>query len=650
MSTLAYCGEVVPDRATRRDIEERLARWSVVVPCLPIVVMVIRKLAGDWQPLGDAAYFAVRSRDVLTANHPLLGAWSSGSSKLEESVNNLGPLQLDLLAPFTRLFGPEGLALGIGLLNVAAVVGVWAVCRRLVGPIGVVAAMGVTALLEWSMGSRELVEGRQQWALVLPFWCLLFVAWAVSAGRAWALPWLVFVVSVIVQTHLTFALPTGMVAVIAVAGFAVTRWTAGDPDGAGEPLLRPMAVAVAVGVVCWAQPLWDQLWGTGNLGRALRAPGETSGIGGTRGVRVLTDILGQPPYWLADSIPRFVPTQHLTNESSAWLRLAILAAITIGAAVLTLLRPSTPARKRLALWAPVLLGVAWWAASTIPFTSFGVAPQNYHWIWPIGAFVTLSVGSSLAAALSTRMVVSRHAVMGVVAIGTVLAVIPNLPTVTRERGTSTEEDAVVGVAGELRAELADSLAELDVEGPVVFDRSLERTFSRYAYPVMAELQRQGVAFVFDSEIDGERFGERRNVTPGEASGMRRMYLVTGGNISQVDDHLVQLAAATALTEDDEARRLQLDRRIVGALRDGELTVDVALARYVFGDRIEPVVAIVDGQRPARDRIYDVVRMMNGLQDYDMLSGPEELLQSIDEWIVMHRANELDRVAIFLDPS
>jgi hypothetical protein len=641
---------VVTDRPWGGDIDGRLARWSVVVPCVPVVVMVIRKLTGDWQPLGDAAYFAVRSRDVLTANHPLLGAWSSGSAQLDESVNNLGPLQLDLLAPFTHLLGPEGLAIGIGTLNVAGVMGVWFVCRRMIGPVGVVAVMGVTALLEWTMGSRALIEGRQQWALMLPFWCLLFLAWAVSAGRAWALPWLMFVVSLIVQTHLTFALPAGMIAVVAVVGFALTRWTTGNPDRDPEPLLRPMMVAAAVGALCWAQPLWDQFWGTGNLGRAVGARGDAAGVGGARGARVLTDILGQPPYWLADSIPKFDPSDQLMDESSAWLRLAILGAVTLGAAALAVLRPSTHARTTLALWGPVLLAIAWWAASTIPFTSFGLAPQNYHWIWPIGAFVTISITSSLAEAVSTHVAVPRHVVVSVVAAGTVLAMVPNMPTVVRERGTSAEEDAMVGVAGELRSELADSLVQLGLDEPVVFDRSQERTFSRYAYVVMAELQRQGVAFGFDREIDGERFGDRRRLDAEQASGMRRLYLVTGTNLDLVDDDLVQLATASAVTPADDARRIELDRRLVGALADGQLIVDMGGAFEIFGERVDRVVAVVDGQRPGRRGVYELVRIMSGLQNYDLLGGPQELLDAIDEWIVLHRANELDRVAIFVDPA
>jgi len=646
---LAYHLDVILDRLMRGDSEERLARWSVVVPCLPIVVMAVRKFSGDWQPLGDAAYFAVRSRDVLTANHPLLGAWSSGSTNLEQSVNNLGPLQLDLLAPFTRLLGPEGLAIGIGLLNVAAVVGVWAVCRRLIGPVGVVAVMGVTALLEWTMGSRALIEGRQQWALMLPFWCLLFVSWAVSAGRAWALPWLVFVASLIVQTHLTFALPTGMVVLAALVGFVVTRWAVGDAGGGAAPLVRPMLIAAGVGVVCWAQPLWDQLWGTGNLGRTLGSPGEAAGIGGTRGARVLTDILGQPPFWLADSITRFVPSEQLTNESSAWLRLAILGAVAIGAAVLAVLQRSTISHIALAIWGPVLLAITWWAASTIPFTRFGVAPQNYQWIWPVGAFVTLSVASPLAETLARRVVIPRPAMSSALAAGAVLAVLPSLTTVHRGTGSSAE-DAVVGVAGELRSELGQALSKLELDEPVVFDRYQERFGSSYSYPVMAELQDHGVAFVFNNEIDGQRWGERRILATDEASRMRRLYVVSGSNLDGVGDELVELATASAVTAQDDARRTELDRRLVGALVDGELAVDIVDARAAFGERVDPVVAIVEGERPESHQLYEVVRAMNGLQDFDMLSGPQELLDALDEWIELHRAHEVDRVAIFIDPA
>ena len=62
-----------------------LLEWAGLAAALvPFVVAVARAAFKEWMPVGDAAYFTVRSADVLTAHHPLLGAWSSGSSIVGE--------------------------------------------------------------------------------------------------------------------------------------------------------------------------------------------------------------------------------------------------------------------------------------------------------------------------------------------------------------------------------------------------------------------------------------------------------------------------------------------------------------------------------------------------------------------------------------
>ena len=95
----------------------RLRVWGpVVAVCLPILWAAVRAAAGRWLPVGDDAYFTERSRDVLTSHHPLLGAWSSGSVDLETPINNLGPTQLDLLAPFTRFTPHGGTAVGVAVM------------------------------------------------------------------------------------------------------------------------------------------------------------------------------------------------------------------------------------------------------------------------------------------------------------------------------------------------------------------------------------------------------------------------------------------------------------------------------------------------------------------------------------------------------
>src|SRR4029079_65085 len=121
------------------------------VPCAVALTRcacaVVRAGLRHWMPVGDAAYFTVRSRDVLTAHHPMLGAWSSGSSVVGVPVNNLGPLQLALLAPFTKVTPYLGTGIGAAFVNAAAVTAVWVVARRLLTPWRGVALMALRLFL-----------------------------------------------------------------------------------------------------------------------------------------------------------------------------------------------------------------------------------------------------------------------------------------------------------------------------------------------------------------------------------------------------------------------------------------------------------------------------------------------------------------------
>ncbi|CAN5667344.1 hypothetical protein BH24ACT15_BH24ACT15_37190 [soil metagenome] len=263
---------------------------ALLVSVLPTVVMVVRAAAARWVPLFDAAYFTVRSRDVLTSESPMVGAWSMGSRELGVWINNLGPLQLDLLAPFTRLDPYWGTALGVGATNVAAIVGVWLVARRLFeggaghGDTAVLGVMGATVLLQLNEGSLMLIEARQQLALVLPMWCLLWLATATWHGYRWALPWLAFVASLVVQTHFTYAYQT-----VTVAG-AATAALVWSHRRRGSALGRSVGVTTVVLAVSWAQPVWDQWFGTGNMGHVLsQGGGSQQSVGVRTGWSILAE-------------------------------------------------------------------------------------------------------------------------------------------------------------------------------------------------------------------------------------------------------------------------------------------------------------------------------------------------------------------------
>jgi hypothetical protein len=142
---------------------------ALAVAWAPVIVATVRALDRGWLPMGDNAYFAIRARDVLTEHHPLVGAWSSGSAAVGVDVNNLGPLQLDLLAlPVRALgFGP-GTAIGVALVNLAAVSAVVVLVDRRLGVVGAWLGAAMATATCWTMGSELLFEPRQHHALVLP--------------------------------------------------------------------------------------------------------------------------------------------------------------------------------------------------------------------------------------------------------------------------------------------------------------------------------------------------------------------------------------------------------------------------------------------------------------------------------------------------
>ena len=279
---------IVAGSAKAGRFAERVALGTAVVPA---VVMVVRAAAEGWVPLFDAAYFTVRARDVGTTHNPLVGAWSMGSREVGTWLNNLGPLQLDALAAFTRVDPYWGTAAGVAATNVAAIVGVRLVSRRLLGPVGVVGAMAATVVLQLNEGSLMLIEARQQLALVLPMWCTLWLSAAAWIGKRWALPWLALAASFVLQTHFTYAYQTVLVAGAATVGFVVHR------RRIHEPLRPPALLAAAVTALCWAQPVWDQLFGTGNAGEVFdQSGGSERSVGASGGLRILAESVFLPPF------------------------------------------------------------------------------------------------------------------------------------------------------------------------------------------------------------------------------------------------------------------------------------------------------------------------------------------------------------------
>ena len=528
-----------------------IAEWVALVAALaPIVVVVVWALAHGWVPLGDSAQLMVRSRDVLTHNHPFLGAWSSSSQDAGQDLNNLGPLYVDLIAPFTRIHPAGGTAVGVGLVNAGCVAGVWAVARRVFGPTGAVGAMLATLALEASMGSQALLELRQQLALVLPFWCLLWLAVALWDGRAWAIPPAVLLASLVAQTHFTYLYQTVIVLLAVGISSIPGKWRQRqDPS-----LALMVGWGAMVAVVCWIQPLWDQAFGLGNLGHVLGAGG--GGGGGSKGAASAHPGLGggaellsrttlRPPFTLPGSMGHALGDTPVTGTvhgtSGSWTPVVLWAALVL---VVYLLardrgRRSVAALAGVAL-ASLLGGLV--AASVIPPGAFTVVPpQNYYWMWPVGLMLTVAVAAGVGAALSTRWPDGKV----LIRVGGLVAVV-GLSVATLRPASSLgyvdrEANHEQVTAKKLTDQFSGALERTDLRGPVVIDFSRDQDFTTHRYSFLAQLQQNGIDFTFDPRTaDLRRFGDDRCE---RGSARHRLYVESGPSVHLPQPGEVVMASA-----------------------------------------------------------------------------------------------------------
>ena len=295
---------VTADRSTARHERAVPPVVAVLLAITPLVVATVRALSRGWVALGDNGLILLRAEDVATANHPLLGTWTSASLTAGRNINNPGPLWFDVLAPFVRIGGPSvGLAVGVMAANIIAIVGAaWAGAsdRRRPGP-------GPRSLpcpsgLAWAMGSELLFDAWQPHVLILPFWALLVMSWGLSAGDLWMSPFVAGIASLLVQTHLTFVyVLLGVVAATIAIGAAGVAWRASDPAIAGRASSRRYGASDVDGGGRRGadKPLVDQFAGEGNLADLVASSGGTAnriglGLGDRSSPRSLPSRRGGP--------------------------------------------------------------------------------------------------------------------------------------------------------------------------------------------------------------------------------------------------------------------------------------------------------------------------------------------------------------------
>jgi hypothetical protein len=626
--------------------EDRSRRWlsfaGLGIALAPILVAVGRAIGSGWVPISDAGYFTVRSRDVFTDHHPLVGAWSSASASVGTTVLNLGPLQLDLLAPFTKIDPYWGTAVGVGVVAIASVIAVWWTAGRVFGPVGAAGAMLATLTLEVAIGSQPLIDPRQQIYLLMPFWAVLWLTWATALGLGAAIPPLVFAASLIAQTHFTFLLQTTALAIAALAfygGTVRTRWRSAH---ATRWLLTGLVVAVG----CWVQPLWDQLAGNRNLGAVLANRGAGGGVGWSLGARlVASTVLVPPDFWAPGTMGELSPATDLVSEPTAWLVLVVWLVLLVAAASVAWWRKNRPLAM-LPMIGAIALTIGLAAGAAIPPTIFGYAPQNYFWMWPLCAFLTVGVLAGVFAcwpASRRALHTSMGAIGLVVACGVVAAV--GFRHVDHFASARSARSAGARVARLVLEELAAGLERHHVTGPVVIDES-RSSFDNYVqYTLLAELQRIGIDFTFQpADPSVHRFGRER-CADGRATAQIVVADAGGDPFPRPGEEV--LAHVDRFSEDDAAELSALDHDFGEWLRDGTVTLSEAGFQFLHG-RLPPGYPEVMST-PGR-AASGLARHLEGADRFGLVEMPAQARDQVGRWVELQTRAALDDVTVLLAPA
>lgn len=571
----------VADRPPRRPVPRWLAPVAMAAAMAPIVVAGVRGTLRGWIPTGDDAYSAVRAWDVFSTNPPLLGTWSSASTYTGHQINHPGPLQFDLLAVPVRLLGHDaGTALGIAAINAAAVALLgWLVLRRL-GPAAAALAMGLSALLSWSMGSEMLYDPWSQHAPLIPFSLFLVAAWCAVAGDRAALPVMVVAGSYALQTHLSYSVLVPGMAAFACGALALRLTLARRSDPPSWPrhrraALRWAAITGATALVCWAQPLVEQLAGdgegnvTGLLGSAdhgMRTPGWGPAL------RALGGTVAVPPMWLP---PSYGSPSFRIDGSGHPTALAGGALLALAAALVVLgWRAHRRASAAVAAGAATALAALTLALVTtlrMPLP-LGMVPTYSRFMWPLGMMVWLALGVGVLDEVRARWrLATSGAALAVPGLAlAVVAAVAALPMVDNK--TAARPWAMEAV----RAIDDDVVAALVDRGPVLVQMPYSTAVGNVAPPLYSLLQEAGIAFYVEDEHLVRQLGEDRRHSPGDA----RVRMVVRGRAGAVAGPREQLVASWSGLSASE--RAELDR-LTGELRS--LVARHGLPLSAAGERV-----------------------------------------------------------------
>jgi hypothetical protein len=486
-----------PARAAAAWVRARaLVLATGLAASVPVIVTAAHALVAGWTPLSDDAVMAIRAVDVLTLHPPLLGMPAGGATGvIDEQAYHLGPMLLWLLALPARWPGGAALPLTVGVVNVAAIMGVVGLAHRRGGPALMVAvAVAVPLMLASIPGAMHAAIWNPAAAL-LPFTLLVFLAWCVACGDHRLLPLAVVVASFVAQCHLTYVLPALGALAVAVAGLL----TAARSGRASGRVGRWALAAVAAGLVCWSAPLAEQaVHRPGNLVLLARAGNASDPtLGGTVGVRALVRAVGVPPWWLR---PPRTALERIGDLSTRPGAPAIVSAVLVLGGLAAALAAGLRRRRRdvaaACALALTLCGALALAAASVPQSAFGTVGYSLWWGSVAGMWAWIALGWSAAVLLlrPRRVPASRPRAAGAAGVAAVAAVAAAVAVGAGPRGDSYPGDETYARMREVDERVRAAVPASAPGGPVFVDGAYADDLfvgAGFQLGILYELRRHG---------------------------------------------------------------------------------------------------------------------------------------------------------------
>lgn len=418
----------------------------LVLVVLPVVVAGVRVSRSGWTPTLDDGFLVTRAFDVLSVRFPLIGQYSLAGEAGGTPAHSLGPVPYWFLAGPLRLLPTWTLPLWMTVLNGACLAAVVWLAHRRAG-LGFAAATAAGVLLaERALGPAVFTAVWNPWAGLAPLLLLAFLAWSIAEGDRWLLPAAVLAASYSMQSHLTYVFPSlALLAVAcAVPGMAaVVTWRRGRigpppaSDGGGRPVRprwqAPLALAVLVGVLCWAPPAVQQVRDDpGNLELVADAGGSDRATAGSEAASAaLGRTLGVPPTFAR-------PVTGSTEAIGEGLEAGPAPGLVVGAAVLVALAAVAGLAVRRGdrlVWTGALVAAALVAAMVLVAWSMPVervlaVAYSFRWFAFVGIVTWLVVGLGVGRALGRAGRVPAAPSWGAAALVVVVALVAVLPLAT----------------------------------------------------------------------------------------------------------------------------------------------------------------------------------------------------------------------------